>query len=100
LAFQDLTGLAKAAYIGRLGYIVTVWTVIECRDAPIMLENLSIIPSSTSQNLYLLFFIISPIIPKLFLIIILIILTILADFLNLSLMIKQKAYNDELSIEL
>jgi len=54
-----------------------------------MLENLPIIPSSISQNLYLLFFTISPIIPKLFLIIILIILTILADLLNLSLMIKQ-----------
>jgi len=59
------------------------------RDVPIMLENLPIIPSSTSQNLYLLFFTISPIIPKLFLIIILIILNILADLLNLSLMIKQ-----------
>jgi len=41
-----------------------------CRDAPIMLENLPIIPSSTSQNLYLLFFTISPIIPKLFCLII------------------------------
>jgi len=49
------------------------------RNAPIMLENLPIIPSNTSQNLY----------PKLFLIIILIILTILADLLNLSLMTKQ-----------
>jgi len=56
------------------------------RDVPIMLKNLPIIPSSTSQNLYLLFFTILPIIPKLFLIII---LTILADLLNLSLMIKQ-----------
>jgi len=65
-----------------------------------MLENSPIIPSSTSQNLYLLFFTISLIIPKLFLKIILIILTILADLLNLSLMIKQQAYNDELSIKL
>jgi len=36
------------------------------RNAPIMFENLLIIPSSTSQNLYLLFFTISPIILKLF----------------------------------
>ena len=36
------------------------------RDAPNMLKNLPIIPSGTSQNLSLLFFKISPIIPKLF----------------------------------
>jgi len=36
------------------------------RAAPIMFENLLIIPSSTSQNLYLLFFTVPPIIPKLF----------------------------------
>ena len=33
------------------------------RDAPNMLKNLPIIPSRTSQNLSLLFFKISPIIP-------------------------------------
>ena len=36
------------------------------RPAPIMLENLPIIHSGISQNLYLLFFTLPPIIPKLF----------------------------------
>ena len=41
-------------------------TINMARDAPNMLKNLSIIPSRTSQNLSLLFFKISPIIPNLF----------------------------------
>jgi len=39
---------------------------LNTRGVPIMLENSPIILSSTSQNLYLLFFTIPPIIPKLF----------------------------------